>query len=134
MHLRRRGYQWVAGAIIARFTTAMIASCSSSTGPVALEGVIASATQSKVAITNRRTRPVYVFVVGRNAAALIDWLPCVTGPGCQSVAVGSTKEFEINPLLSSYHETEALVYWWHSTTRDGTLQADSVRAMVVPMK
>ena len=108
--------------------------CSSSTAPVIKDGVIASSSGDKVTVTNARAKPVFVFAVGRNAAAAIDWRPCVTERDCPSIAAGDSREYVINPLTSSYHETEALVYWWQAITRNGVLQPDSIRNMVVPLK
>lgn len=129
-----RKYGAIRQALFIACAAAVCTACSSPNQPVVVDGVIASATRDKVAVTNARAKPVFVFVVGRSAAAVIDWRACVTERDCPSIAVGDTREFVINPLESSYHETEALVYWWQAVTRAGVLQHDSIRVMVVPLR
>lgn len=132
-HWKQRAPRALWAAVLVACTMSLLG-CSSSTAPLASEGVIARSSHAKVAVTNTRANPVFVFVIGRNASAVVDWRPCVTGAECVPLAAGGTREYEINPITSSYHEAEALVYWWQAVTRDGTLQPDSIRHMVVPLK
>lgn len=123
------------GAALCALTEASSVGCSSSsTEPVVSEGIVVSSTPNDVTVTNARARPIFVFAIGRNAAAVVDWRPCVSEPDCPSIPVGSSRKVVINSLLSSYHETEALVYWWHAVTRSGQLQPDSLRMIVVPLR
>ena len=127
------GRTFQAAAFVALAALSQLA-CSTSTAPVIRDGVIASSMSDKVTVTNARTKPVFVFAIGRNAAAVVDWRPCVSERECPPIAAGDSREYVINPLTSSYHETEALVYWWQAVTRNGVLEPDSVRFMVVPLK
>ena len=109
--------------------------CSSST-EVAIGGVVANAEPGQIAITNRTGALVYTFVLGRNASALVDWIPCSDPATCAGLEVGGTRRVP-NPssLGTSPPETEALVYWWHLVPAPGGgFKPDSIRVGVVRLR
>lgn len=109
---------------------AMISACGSSTAPLGTDGVAAGKQGERVAVTNGRTAPVFAFVIGRNASASADWLPCTNAEVCPPVQAGETKQF--NPIISLAGEREVLVYWWHAVDSPTGRKPDSIRTIVVP--
>ncbi|HYW32502.1 MAG TPA: hypothetical protein VE869_13420 [Gemmatimonas sp.] len=107
------------------------AACSSTTAPAGGDGVTAVYVNERVAVTNRRDAPVFTFVIGRNAAAVTDWIPCVQDALCPPIHPGTSQR--INPLISLGGETEVLVYWWQRTFGPEGGQADSIRNFVVKL-
>ena len=89
---------------------------------------------SQVAVANHTSESVFTFAVGRRASALVDWIPCVDGPGCHPIEHG-TSRLQTVLVLQEMEETEAVVYWWRAVRRtDGTMRPDSIRAIVVKLQ
>ena len=106
--------------------------CGSSTAP---SDVIPLRDEYAVVIRNRTNAPMFTFVVGRQAAALVDWFPCVDAVRCPPIMPGRAATRTVNGTLERIREREALVYWWHAVGRpDGTVGHDSVRYVVVELK
>ncbi|MES2521202.1 MAG: hypothetical protein V4617_00795 [Gemmatimonadota bacterium] len=110
---------------------AVFAACSNTTEPAGGNGVTAVYRNERIAVTNRRDAPVYTFVIGRNAAAVTDWIPCVQDAVCPPIQPGTTRE--INPIISLQGESEVLVYWWQRTFGPEGGQRDSIRNFVVKL-
>ena len=108
--------------------------CLASTGPDR-GGVEAVDRGQYIAITNRTQRDIYTFVVGRQAAALINWAPCVSDPSCLPLPHGATRRVPFpTSSLTSTVETEALVYWWHAVPGpDGRPQPGRIQAEIVSL-
>ena len=107
------------------------------TGPAGGETIYAVAREQRISITNVTRQPIFTFVVGRNAAELINWAPCVAAPSCPPLAPGKTRHA---PYPARYladgreREREALVYWWHAIRgRDGVVRPDSIRVRIVTL-
>lgn len=101
--------------------------CRDATGPVE-----AVARHQLITITNRTRQPIVTFVVGRKAAALINWAPCVSGPSCPALLPGHSKSAPSPTAGPAGPESEALVYWWHAVRDvDGVMRPDSIRALIV---
>jgi len=99
--------------------------------------IYAVAREQRILITNVTRQPIFTFVVGRNAAELINWAPCVAAPSCPPLAPGKTRHA---PYPARYladgreREREALVYWWHAIRgRDGVVRPDSIRVRIVTL-
>ena len=108
--------------------------CDTSTG-LGGRAVEAVDREQDIAITNRTRRDIYTFVVGRQAAALINWAPCVSGPSCVPLPPGKTRRapYPTAPLTSSA-EREVLVYWWHAVRGpDGRLRPGSIQVEIVTL-
>ena len=87
-----------------------------------------------IAITNRTRRDVYLFAVGCQAAALINWAQCVSGPSCVPLRPGETRRIPYSAALISGAERGAIVYWWHAVRGpDGRLRPGSVQRELVPL-
>ncbi len=97
--------------------------------------VVAVNRQQDIAITNRTRRDIYTFVVGREAAALLNWAPCVSGPSCVPIPPGKTRRgpYATSQLISS-PEREVLVYWWYAVRDpDRRLRPGSVQVEIVTL-
>jgi hypothetical protein len=105
--------------------------CSSSTAPVVNDGVVALSRSSKVEVTNGRARPLFTFAVGRNAAALADWAPCVDAVRCPPIEPGRTRQLTYLGGSSESPEREVILYWWHAVPGPNGVRPDSIRAMIV---
>lgn len=110
---------------------ALSAACSSATGPVSIGGVIADAKLGAIFIQNRTSQPVYTFVVGRNASALVDWIACSDPAKCAAIHPGQTRTEPYPQGVVAQNETEALVYWWHIVPNGAVFKPDSIRVGVV---
>lgn len=110
------------------------AGCSALTAPTPAVAVGADALAKRIVITNRSRRPVFTFVVGRRAAALILWAPCVGAPGCGHVEPGGTRTEPYPGQEQGEAEQEAIVHWWHAVPDGhGGLRPDSIRSLIVPL-
>ena len=107
------------------------------TGPASGETIYAVAREQRILITNVTRQPIFTFVVGRNAAALINWAPCFAAPSCPPLVPGQTRHAPYpEPSLAGgrEREREALVYWWHAIQgRDGVVRPDSIRVRIVTL-
>src|SRR5205807_6487729 len=90
------------------------AACQSPAGPAALSPLRIVARDSALQLENLSSEPVFYFVYERQAAALIDWTPCV-GQSCPSLA-GHAKTGVPYATIGGYApgKTEAIVWWWRS--------------------
>ena len=107
-------------------------SCDSSTAPTWIGGVSVVARNERIELQNRTTSPVFTMVLGRKAAELTYWFPCVDSIQCPPVAPRATRVEPYPQGLHGVAEREALVYWWHAMLGpDGLMHADSVRGGIV---
>ena len=91
--------------------------------------------EQAIAITNWTRGDIYTFVVGRGAAALINWAPCVSGPSCAPLPAGATRRvpYPSAPLIDTA-EREVLVYWWRAVRGgDGRLRPGDIHVEIVPL-
>lgn len=109
--------------------------CEAATGPGSGATVEAVDRQQDIAITNRTPRPIYTFVVGRQAAALINWALCVSGTSCAPLPPGETRRAPYPTTLLSSAEREVLVYWWYAVRgSDGRLRPGSLHVEIVTLE
>ena len=107
----------------------------SPTGLRPAETVAAVAGEQQIAITNQTRRPIFTFVVGREMAALVYWVPCMSGPECEPLPPGATRYVPYPSAAIPEAEREALVYWWHAvrSPTGRVVRADSIRALIVKL-
>ena len=84
----------------------------------------------ELSIINRTDKPVYVFIVGRELSALIDWIPTVEGEGIAPSGLERRRYADMDFLQN---EREAVVYWWHATVKNGVRTFDELHSFVVPL-
>ncbi len=94
-------------------------------------GVHAEVTESAILLSNHTGRTVYYFAVGRNASALIDWVPIVSDEN--AILHDETLEIERSDVDPDRVETEVLVYWWHAVVIDNKPAPGEVSNFVVPL-
>lgn len=92
--------------------------------------VTASATPPTLTVTNQTENTVYTFVVGREAAAQINWSPDVKGDG---LPPGEQRRIRYADIFKSASEEEAIVYWWTAVTHDGERVPGSLHTIVVAL-
>jgi len=88
------------------------AACSSPASPTASGSLRIVAQDSALQLENLSNEPVFYFVYERQAAALINWAPCVS-QSCPSLAPqahGSLKYSAIGGYAPG--KSEAIVWWW----------------------
>ena len=86
-----------------------------------------------VEMENTTGETVYTFVVERETAALIDWMPCTSPTECDGIEAGARARVGYD-AIAGYEagEREAIVYWWHlRPAAGGGFAPDQVRAEVV---
>lgn len=78
------------------------------------------ASAESVTLHNRTSQPVYVFLVERESAALIDWAPCPNPDTCDGLAPGERRTIRYEQIAGYERgEKEALFYWWHLMRQPG---------------
>lgn len=112
---------------------AAAAGCSSGpAAPVDGGGLDIAVARPYLSLTNRTAAPAFTFVVGRSAAASINWAPCVDADRCPPIAPGATRRDPYPLGLDGARDREAIVHWWHAVPGPGGApQPDSIRAVVV---
>ena len=83
-------------------------------------------------LENGSILPINYFVLARDAAPLIDWVPCA-GPGCAAIpAHGAVDVPQAQVAGLSAATTEVNTYWWRSVPDgNGGYRADSLRVVIV---
>jgi hypothetical protein len=74
-------------------------------------GLTVETTSNGLLIKNVTREPVYLFIVERNTAALIDWFP-----GCgesNRLDSGKSKYIAYEDIFGYTEKCEVIVYWWH---------------------
>jgi hypothetical protein len=112
---------------------AVAVGCSSPTA-VEIGGVLADARHGNITITNRTVQPVYTIVIGRNAAAVADYMLCVNPQTCDGIAPSDFRTIPYSKL-TGIQETEAIVHWYHLVPNaQGGFKPDSIRTGIVPLR
>jgi len=88
------------------------AACGSPASPAASGSLRIVAEDSALQLENLSDEPVFYFVYERQAAALINWAPCVSQP-CPSLAPQAHSSLKYS-AIGGYApgKTEAIVWWW----------------------
>ncbi|MDN5204879.1 hypothetical protein QQ008_26040 [Fulvivirgaceae bacterium BMA10] len=82
-------------------------------------------------IHNRFESEIYYFVVERNTAALINWVPRV-GKNSPFVESGKTVEVNFESILGYKDDAEeAIVYYWIAIHQKGSLVPGNVHSIIV---
>jgi hypothetical protein len=104
-------------------------------GPLRITPIPSAAT---LVVANRGTEPVFTFIVGRNASAVINWAPCWDAERCAPILPGAQLTVPYAALAggaSSMPETEAIVYWWHAPPSGTTqLSTEDLHSAVVRLR
>ena len=130
--------RWLNFACRSSVTALLIVSaanaCSTVSGPSSGDGVGAAARNGQLEVRNRSDQPVFIFVIGRVAAAYTDWIACADASACPPIPTGGRQLFPYPASRSGVVEREALVFWWHAVRgTDGSFRPDSIRALIVPL-
>ena len=108
-------------------------SCSFSTA-VDIGGVVARVRPGELEIANLTSRPAYTFVIGREASALVDWIPCTNPQTCDGIEPRESTRVPYPGPHIEPGEKEALVYWWHLVPAAGNgFAPDSIRVGIVDL-
>lgn len=109
------------------------------TATIAAGSVSVTTSNGAIEIRNGTERSVFTFIVERQTAALIDWMPCLPHPNVRcggGVGEGQTLRIPY-ASINGYKPgaTEAIVYWW-TPVQDaaGTWRAENMQSAVVRLK
>jgi hypothetical protein len=109
---------------------ALAVACESSTAVT--DGVLTvTHTVGVLHLRNGSPTPVYYFVLERETAALVDWIPLV-GPESPTIPARGEVALPYSAIFGyAAGAKEALVYWWRAVPDGaGGYRADSVRNLV----
>lgn len=113
---------------------ASLAGCGNPTASLQLDGPLTVRAGARTLhLRNQTARPVYVFVVERESAAVIDWAACSNPDTCDGLAPGGERSVGYE-RIAGYEsgDQEAILYWWHLEPRlGGGFTPDSIRAEVI---
>ncbi len=124
MQLTRLAYLLVPVAALA---------CGSSTAPAEDDFTIQT-TGEEIVLSNAADKPTFYFIVERQTAALLDFVTCVQGADCKSVAAGKTVRIPYRQIAGYKPERkEAIVYWWRSVLAATGPRLDKLRSQVVEL-
>ena len=109
----------------------VVLGCQSGPSAVADGAVTVTSGAGVLRLQNSASVPVNYEILARDAAPLIDWVPCA-GPGCPAVPAHGTVTIPHSQVTGlSAGTTEVIVYWWRSIPNwKGGFQPDSVRVLV----
>ena len=110
----------------------LFASCSDATEPLPADSVLATSEVGSIALTNQSSARVFYFVYEREAAALINWAPCVDPLRCPSLGPGDRVVIP-NTAIGGYApgKGEAIVWWWHGPPPPAL---DDIHAIVLSLQ
>ena len=109
------------------------AACGDSAAPAEDEFTIQT-TGEEVVLSNAADKPTFYFIVERQTAALLDFVTCVQGADCKSVAPGKTIRIPYRQIAGyKPQRKEALVYWWRSVLAATGPRLDKLRSQVVEL-
>ena len=91
------------------------AACTSPSTPAVTDLLTVTARSDTLQIDNASAQRVFFFIYERQAAALIDWAPCVDESRCSSVAPGAGVTVPYSAVGGyASGKTEAIVWWWYA--------------------
>ena len=110
-------------------------SCASPAEPTLLHPLSLAATDSTLQLANSASQSVFYFIYERQAAALINWAPCVEPSRCQFLPPGGQASVPYSDI-GGYGpgKTEAILWWWYAVPgpADGSLPGE-VHSIVVKL-
>lgn len=110
--------------------------CDRALGPVT-DGVLEATTGvGQLRLRNAGSRPIHFAVFGREPGGGMPFFLACVGPGCPALDPGAVQVVPYADVGGYGPGTrEAVVYWWHAVRgEDGGWVADSIRALVVPLR
>ena len=100
-----------------------------------MNGVAAEARNEQVVVSNRSATAVFTMVIGRNAEARVDWIPCVDASRCPPIQPGESRAHPYASLILDAGEKEIVVHWWHGVTDgSGVAHATDLQSLIVPLQ
>lgn len=109
--------------------------CYTPSGLRELNGVAAEARNQQVVVANNSTSAVFTMVIGRNAQARVDWMPCVDLARCSPIQPGESQVHPYGTLILDPGEKEVVVYWWRAVTGGaGVTHAGDFESLIVPLR
>ncbi len=110
---------------------AFLLGCGSPTEPVAGRVEVRLADAGMVA-TNHRPADIYFFLIERETAAVVDWMPCTEPAACPRIAANATLTVPYDSIFGWKGDShEVLFYWWHLVpAAGGAYRPDSIRSVV----
>lgn len=110
----------------------LVFGCDSPAGPFGGPEVVAEVKDNHVNLYNKSSTKVFYFVIGQDAVAYTDWVPCVTS-NCVSLEPGHSAAVTFPRLSIPASEKKAIVYWWQAVP-DGTASKPGVvQSFTVPL-
>lgn len=108
---------------------ALTTACTSTTVPLDIGGVEVRAANGELLIHNATRSPVFTFAVGREAASVVDWIPCAE-PRCDPLPAGGERRIPLSQIVGGA-EPELNFYWWHGVATPNGWKPDSIRNAIV---
>jgi hypothetical protein len=93
--------------------------------------VLISSSAPNLIITNKTETRIYYFVIGRKAAARINWALHTNHD--QSIAENATVKISHQNIYRSENEKEVVVYWWHTVIQGGAIKPGETQTIVVEL-
>lgn len=100
------------------------------TNPVYINnsGVSIRVSESGIFITNGTNETIHYFVIEKNEAALIRWIP-VCNPN-NEIEISSTKEISYSNIPGYFNKCEVLFYWWNcEQINSGEMKPDNLKSI-----
>jgi hypothetical protein len=83
-------------------------------------------------IQNTGAEPLYTFTITRDAAALVEWIPCTEPTRCEGIAPGGHRELPYSEVYGYTPATrELLVYGWNLVPGENGFTVGTMRVVVV---
>jgi hypothetical protein len=95
------------------------------------DGIRVHSAGRSIVFSNGSAERVYYFLVGRELATVIDWLPHLDEE--LSVGPGESREIPLDTIPMAEAETELIAYWWAAVESDGKRAPGPVRTTIVPI-
>jgi hypothetical protein len=115
----------------------VIAAACASEAPVASDSVLKVTSEATaLQLTNLSAAPLHYMVIERGTLALVDWVACMGGPPCPTLAAGATVNVEYPSILGySGAAQEGVVFWWREVAGGpGYAAPDSIHSLVVSLR
>lgn len=93
--------------------------------------VFAQSSGETLFVTNRTSARVYYFIVGRDTATLIFWVPHLSLE--DSVDRGRTARIGSDDIYRDETEREVIVFWWHAEGHGADRKPSGIRSFVVAL-
>lgn len=109
--------------------------CDTPSGLRELNGVSANARNQQVVVSNNSASAVFTMVIGRNAQARVDWIPCVDLARCSPIQPGESRVHPYGTLILDPGEKEVVVTWWRAVADgSGVTHAGDFESLIVPLR